>query len=68
MPASDIPAKNAPPISPACPTCGKQMTLIGVNPYSECVVYEFLCSNDGGRLSWQPSRARRSAHRLGNAA
>jgi hypothetical protein len=48
--------ENVIPISPACPTCGKKMMLIGYNPTCKGVVYEYLCSNDGDRLSWQPSQ------------
>ena len=60
MPASDLPSKNVPPISPACPTCNKEMTLTAVIPNSESVVYEYRCSNDGDRLSWQPHHPKRS--------
>jgi len=54
MPASGISSKNIPPTCPVCPTCGKEMTLTGVAPTSEGVIYEYVCSKDGDRLSWQP--------------
>jgi len=41
------------PISPACPTCGKEMRLTGHAPTCESVIYDFLCSEDGDRLSWR---------------
>lgn len=41
-------------ICPPCPTCGKKMRQISANPNSEGVNYDFLCSTDGDRLSWQP--------------
>jgi len=59
MSESAISSKNAPLISPPCPSCGKEMTLTGVTPTSECVIYEYLCSNDGDRLSWQPHHQKR---------
>ena len=54
MPTSDLSSKTVPPIPPTCPTCGKEMTLSGVVPTCEGAVYEYLCSNDGDRLSWRP--------------
>ena len=54
MPALDLTSKTVPPISPDCPTCGKEMTLTGVTPTCVGTIYEYLCSNDGDRLSWQP--------------
>jgi len=47
-------SKMAPPLSPFCPSCGKEMSLIGVVPTCGNTIYEYLCSNDRGRLSWQP--------------
>lgn len=41
------------PISPPCPTCGKEMKLTGHAPTCESVIYDFLCSEDGDRLSWR---------------
>ena len=41
-------------ICPPCPTCGKKMGQISATPNSEGVMYDFLCSTDGDRLSWQP--------------
>jgi hypothetical protein len=54
MRVSDLPSKAVPPISPACPTCGKEMMLTAVVPTCEDTIYEYECSNDGGRLSWRP--------------
>jgi hypothetical protein len=54
MPASDCSSKIVPPASPFCPTCGKEMSLTGVAPTSGNTIFEYLCSNDGDRLSWQP--------------
>ena len=51
--------ENVTPISPPCPTCGKKMRLTGVAPTCESVNYDYLCSNDGDRLSWRPSLAGR---------
>ena len=39
-----------------CPTCGKEMRPIGHTPTCETVIYDFLCSDDGDRLSWRPRR------------
>lgn len=39
-----------------CPTCGKDMKPIGHTPTCESVIYDFLCSDDGDRLSWRPRR------------
>ena len=39
-----------------CPTCGKDMKQTGYSPMCETVIYEFLCSDDGDRLSWQARR------------
>jgi hypothetical protein len=61
MLASDLPAKNVPPISPPCPTCGKEMMLTSVTPTCESVIYGYLCSDDGDRLSWQPRHCRAEA-------
>jgi hypothetical protein len=46
--------ENVTPISPACPTCGNKMGLTGLTPTCKGVIYEYLCSNDGDRLSWEP--------------
>jgi hypothetical protein len=51
MPAADLSSENAPPV---CPTCAMTMRLISMAPNCHGVVYGYLCSNDGGRLSWQP--------------
>ena len=53
--------ENVIPISPPCPTCGKEMKLVGYAPACESVIYDFLCRDDGDRLSWRP----RSVTRLG---
>ena len=52
--SSDLPAKTAQPISPICPTCGQEMTLTGVVPTCGDTIYDYVCSNDGDRLSWRP--------------
>ena len=49
--------ENAMPISPCCPTCGTIMSLTGYSPTCESVIYDYLCRNDGDRLSWRPRRA-----------
>ena len=62
MPISDLSSKTVPPISsetvppisPACPTCGKKMTLTGINPSCDGATYDYECSNDGDHLSWRP--------------
>lgn len=36
-----------------CPTCGKEMRLTGHTSACESVIYDFLCSDDGDRLSWR---------------
>ena len=54
MPGSDLSSKTVPPNPPHCATCGKKMSLIDVVPISESVIYEYLCSDDGDRLTWQP--------------
>jgi hypothetical protein len=56
MPTSATSAKNVPSISIHCPTCGKEMTPAGVTPTCDGTIYEYLCSNDGDRLTWQPQR------------
>ena len=56
MPAADFSSKDVTPISPPCPTCGKEMRLTGHSPTCESVIYDYLCSDDGDRLSWQPGR------------
>jgi hypothetical protein len=48
--------ENVTPISPPCPTCGKEMRLTGHAPTCESVIYDFLCSDDGDRLSWHHRR------------
>ena len=45
--------ENIAPLSPPCPTCGKEMRLMGHSPTCEGVIYEFWCSDDGDRLSWR---------------
>jgi hypothetical protein len=55
MPISDLSSKTAPPItsetvppiSPFCPTCGKEMRLTGINPTCDGTTYDYQCSNDG---------------------
>lgn len=43
--------ENVPP--PPCPTCGKQMNPTGHSPACESVTYDFLCRDDGDRISWR---------------
>ena len=50
--------KIVPPVFPSCPTCGKEMRFTGHAPACESVIYDFLCSDDGDRLSWQRAFAR----------
>ena len=51
---SAVSSQYAASICPPCPTCGKKMGQISASPNSEGVIYDFLCSTDGDRLSWQP--------------
>jgi hypothetical protein len=53
MAAADLSSKNVPPISLPCPTCAKTMRLTSVAPTCESVVYGYVCSDDGDRLSWR---------------
>jgi hypothetical protein len=46
--------ENVAPLSPPCPTCGKEMRPTAHAPTCAGVIYDFLCSDDGDRLSWQP--------------
>jgi hypothetical protein len=60
MPSTAVSFKTVPPVLPPCPSCTKEMRLTGVTPTSESPIYEFVCSDDGDRLSWQPhNRAER---------
>ena len=54
VPAPDRSSNKAPLI---CPACAGPMVLTSIAPNCKGVVYGYLCSNDGGRLSWQPSNA-----------
>ena len=45
--------ETVPPLLPACPTCGKVMRHTGYSPTCDSVIYDFLCSDDGDRLSWR---------------
>jgi lysyl-tRNA synthetase class I len=54
MPTSDLSSKTFTPIPPPCPTCGKEMKLMGIVPNTEGTIYEYLCENGGDRLTWQP--------------
>jgi hypothetical protein len=58
--SSDYSAKTVPRIPPICPTCGKELTLVGVVPTCESTIYEYQCSNDGDRLSWRPRHLKSS--------
>ena len=53
--------ENINPISPSCLTCGKEMRLTGHTSTCESVIYDFLCSDDGDRLSWRHRRVAASA-------
>ena len=53
MPATHLSSCYAATISPLCPTCGKKMEQTSATPTSDGVTYDFLCSKDGDRLSWQ---------------
>ena len=46
-------SENVIPISLSCPSCGKEMRLTGHAPTCESVIYDFLCTDDGDRLSWR---------------
>jgi hypothetical protein len=54
--------ENVAPLSPPCPTCGKEMRLTGHPPTCEGVIYDFLCSDDGDLLSWRPRRVAANSH------
>jgi hypothetical protein len=54
MPALVLSSKTVPSIPPPCPTCGKEMKLRGVVPNTQGTIYEYLCENEGDRLTWQP--------------
>ena len=54
MTATQLSSKYAAITSPLCLTCGKKMEQISATLTSGGVTYDFLCSNDGDRLSWQP--------------
>lgn len=54
MPAAATSSKSIPPTFPPCPTCAREMMLTSVTPTCESVIYGYVCSNDGDRLSWQP--------------
>lgn len=58
--SSDLSSKTEQPISPTCPRCGKEMRLTGVVPTCEDTTYEYVCSNDGDRLSWRPHHLKSS--------
>jgi hypothetical protein len=49
-----LPSSEASQIAPSCPTCGKKMRLMALSPTCQGTIYEYVCNNDGGRLSWQP--------------
>ena len=55
MPATAVFSKSVPPIFPPCPTCNKEMRLTAITPTGESPIYEYICSDDGDRLSWQPA-------------
>jgi hypothetical protein len=54
--------ENVAPLSPPCPTCGKEMRLTGHAPTCDGVIYEFLCGDDGDLLSWRPRRVAANSH------
>ena len=45
--------ETVPPLLPSCPTCGKVMRHTGYSPTCDSVIFDFLCSDDGDRLSWR---------------
>jgi hypothetical protein len=53
--------ETVPPIRPACPNCGKEMRPVGHTPTCDSVIYDFLCSDDGNRLSWWRRRVAANA-------
>ena len=59
MPTADLSSKTVPPL-PLCPTCGKEMRLIGIAPTSDGPIYECLCNKDGDRLNWHPRHPKSS--------
>ena len=58
MVSTAVSSKTVPPIFPRCPTCTKEMTLTAITPTCESPIYEYMCSDDGDRLSWQPRNYR----------
>jgi len=58
MPATAVFSKSVPPIFPPCPTSNKEMRLTAITPTCESPIYEYICSDDGDRLSWHPRHYR----------
>ena len=54
--------ENVTPISPPCPTCGKEMRLTGHTPTCQSVIYDFSCSEDGDRVSWHRRHVAANSH------
>ena len=61
MSAAELSSKYVTPISPLCPTCGKEMRQTSVTPTCKNTIYDYVCSNDGDRLSWQPGHPNKSS-------
>jgi hypothetical protein len=53
-----ISSKTVPPFFPLCPTCNQKMAFIALSPTCQSVIYEYLCRNDGDRLSWNAMNGR----------
>lgn len=52
-PALGVSSNSVPPVFPPCPTCGKEMRFISISPTCQSVIYEYACSGDGDRLTWE---------------
>jgi hypothetical protein len=57
------PTPPPPPPCPTCPTCGNKMTLTGLSPTCETVIYDYVCGNDGDCISWRPRRVAANSRR-----
>jgi len=61
MPAAVLSSKYVTPTSPLCPTCGKEMRHTSVTPTCNNTIYDYVCSDDGDRISWQPGHPNKSS-------
>ena len=52
-PALGVSSNSVPPVFPRCPTCSKEMRFISISPTCQSVIYEYVCSGDGDRLTWE---------------